>query len=46
MGYHRKRETGGQKEGVMMHCFMKKEDKRLRDEENVETKGERCFNLS
>ena len=49
MGYHRKRETDGQKEGERggrMQCFMKKEDKSLIDVENVETKGERCCDLS
>ena len=37
MGYHRKRETDGQKEGGRMQCFMKKEDKSLIDVEHVET---------
>ena len=34
----RKRE----KEGGRMQCFMKKDDKRLRNVDNVENTGERC----
>ena len=48
MGYHRKRETDGQKEkeGGRMQCSMKKEDKSLIDVENVKTTDERCCHLS
>ena len=51
MGCHRKRiETEGhkkiEKEGGMMQCFMKKEDKTLIDVANFETTGERCCHLS
>ena len=51
MGYQRlrkRRETEGQKvrEGGRMQCFMRKEDKRLIDVENVETTGKRCCHLS
>ena len=38
----RKRE----KEGVMMQCFVKKEDESLIDDEHVETAGEMCCYLS
>ena len=39
----RNRERG---EGGMVQCFMKKEDKSLIDEKNVETTGEMCCHLS
>ena len=36
----------GEKQGGRMQCFMKKDDKSLIDEENVENTGERCCHLS
>ena len=34
------------KEAGRMQCFMKKEDNRMIDVENVETTGEKCCDLS
>ena len=39
-------EKDGQKEGGRMQCFMKNEDKSLKDVENVEPTGERCWHPS
>ena len=53
MVYHRKRERDIQmdrkrekEEEIRMQWFMKKEDKNLKEVENVEPTGERCCHLS